>query len=398
MTQHEPVLPFSDIRIVSFAQLLQGPSGVQILADLGADVIKVERPKVGAWERSWSGAETYINGVSAFFLLFNRNQRSLTVDLKSPLGKEIIIRLIKTADVLVENYRPGVMDRLGLGYEDLKTHNPRLIYCSCSGYGSDGPYRDRPGQDLLAQSMSGLAAMTGKADDPPIPAGGSVIDQHAAVLLALSIMAALWQRQHTQQGQKVELNLLNAAMDLQVEAIGYFLNGGQVTQRSRSGLATTYHQPPYGIYKTRDGYLCLSMTPLEKLATVLQAEELRQWREEDRFPQRDAINEVIRQHLQRRTTAEWLEIFRAADIWCAEVYDYPALFADPQVQHNDVVGSFEYPGAGTIRFLKHPARYSAMQPSVRRPPPQLGEHTTEILQELGYSAQEIDDFQTKGVV
>ena len=225
-------LRLEGIRIVSFAQLLQGPSGVQILADLGADVIKVERPQVGAWERNWSGGEAYLGGESVFFLLANRNQRGLTANLKSELGREVVSKLLDEADLLVENYRPGVMERLGLGYETLKKRNPGLIYVSCSGYGSSGPYRDEPGQDLLAQALSGLAFATGKADDPPIPAGTSIVDQHAAVLLALGALVALAARTRTGEGQELEVNLLSAALDLQIEPLAYLLNGFDVSRRS----------------------------------------------------------------------------------------------------------------------------------------------------------------------
>ena len=198
------------VKVLSFTHFLQGPSAVQVLADLGAGVVKIE-PTKGAWERHWSGAEAFLNGESVFFLLSGRNQRSLSVNLRSEEGKEIIWRLIHNADVIVENYRPGVMERLGFGYEQVSKENPEIIYCSLSGYGSTGPGRDRPGQDLLAQAMSGLATINGRKNDPPILIGSAVVDQHAAVLGALGVLAALHERRDTGKGKKVDSNLLNAA-------------------------------------------------------------------------------------------------------------------------------------------------------------------------------------------
>ncbi|MDA2939220.1 CoA transferase [Acidobacteria bacterium AH-259-A15] len=391
-------LPLEGVRIVSFAQLLLGPSGVQILADLGADVVKVERPETGAWERNWSGCGTYLNGESVFFLLANRNQRGFTANLKSEDGREAVLKLLDTADVLVENYRPGVMDRLGLGYEVLKKRSPRLIYVSCSGYGSTGPYRDAPGQDLLAQAVSGLASITGNADDPPVPAGTALVDQHAALLLALGVLAALLARAKTRKGQQVGVNLLNAALDLQIEPLTYFLSGANAGWRSRSGLATPFHEPPYGIYETSDGYIALSLTPGRKLAEALEAPELLRWKDSERFAHRDEVNEIIKNRLRQRSTDEWLRQLKEHGIWCSHVNTYETLFDDPQVQHNQVVQEFKYPGAGTVRVLRHPVRYTDFEPGIRRRPPQLGEHTDEILAELEYSQEEIERLHKIGAV
>lgn len=247
------------VNVLSFTHFLQGPSAVQILADLGADVIKIEPPK-GAWERHWSGAEAFLNGESVFFLLSGRNQRSLSVNLRSEEGKEIIWRLVQQADVIVENYRPGAMERLGFGYEQVSQEKPDIVYCSLSGYGTDGPYRKRAGQDLLSQAMSGLAMVNGRKSDPPTLVGSAVVDQHAAVLGALGVLAALYERRDTGKGKRVDSNLLNAALDLQIEPFVYHLNGS-LYERSETGISSRFHQAPYGIFETTDGYICISLTP-----------------------------------------------------------------------------------------------------------------------------------------
>ncbi|HEY9460994.1 MAG TPA: CoA transferase, partial [Paralcaligenes sp.] len=211
------------IKVLSFTHFLQGPAAAQMLADVGADVIKIEPPS-GAFERNWSGLDAFVEGVSVFFLLGNRNQRSISLNLRDERAKEIVWRLIREADVLIENYRPGVLQKMGFGYEDVHAINPRLVYCSCTGYGSSGPYSKRPGQDLLLQAMSGMTMLSGQADSPPTPFGAAIVDQHAAALGAFGVLAALQARERTGTGALVESNLLNAALDLQTEPLTYYMN------------------------------------------------------------------------------------------------------------------------------------------------------------------------------
>ena len=250
---------FKGVKVLSFTHFLQGPSAVQMLADLGADVVKIE-PLKGAFERHWAGFDAFIDGVSIFFMLANRNQRSLSIDLRSDKGKEIILRMVREADVVIENYRPGVMKRLGFDYESLKAINPRLIYCSCTGYGSDGPYLERPGQDLLLQCLSGLALLSGEDGAPPTPVGSAIVDQHAAMLAAFGVVAAMYEREKTGQGKMIESNLLNAALDLQIEPLTYYLNKGPLWKRNKPGMGSRFHPAPYGVYQTSDGWIAISLT------------------------------------------------------------------------------------------------------------------------------------------
>ncbi len=380
------------VKILSFTHYWQGPSAVMNLADLGADVIKVEPPK-GAYERHWSGCNSYVNGVSVFYLLGGRNQRAIAVDLKSPEGIAAIYKLIETYDVIVENFKVGVMDRLGLGYEKLKSINPRVIYCSCSGYGSTGPKAKQPGQDLLAQGLSGFAELSGPGDRPPSPVGTPVIDQHGAVLAALGIMAAVYQRDRTGEGCKIDNCLLNAALDLQHEPLGYFMNGGHLTERPATGHCSRIHQSPYGIYRTKDGSITLSLTPFHKLEAMFTPGSLDGMTAKDQMDNRIEFDKIVAAELLKRTTAEWVALFEEHAVWYAPVNWYPEVLKDPQVIHNEIVLELNTPETGPVRALNHPVRYNGKVPPLRRQPPRLGEHTVEVLKEAGY-----DDSAVKALI
>jgi crotonobetainyl-CoA:carnitine CoA-transferase CaiB-like acyl-CoA transferase len=385
------------IKVLSFTHYLQGPSAVQMLADLGADVTKIESPK-GAYERHWSGFDTYANGVSIFFLMANRNQKSLSIDIRSSEGKEVICRMVKDCDVVVENFRPGVMERLGFGYAELRQINPSLVYCSCTGYGSSGPYLERPGQDLLIQGMSGLASLTGQAGSGPTPVGTAIVDQHGAVLAALGIIAALFDRQKTGRGHKVESSLLNAALDLQIEPLNYYLNKGPLWKPISSGLSTRFHESPYGVYKTADGWITLSLNSVDKLRQAFKSPAFDGFTKRDQMLRREEVDSVVADEMKRKTTEQWFEIFQELDIWHSPANEYADVEKDPQIEWNKMIITMEHAEAGQVRTLSHPVRYDGEAPGIRMNPPRLGQHSEEILERLGYTAEEIKKMADSGIL
>jgi crotonobetainyl-CoA:carnitine CoA-transferase CaiB-like acyl-CoA transferase len=391
--------PLDGVRIIAFTQFLLGPAAAQYLADMGADVVKIEEPVRGPHERRWAGAESFVNGESTFFMLAHRNVRSIGIDLKSPEGQEVAKRLCRSADVVLANFRPGVMERLGLGYDDLAADNPRLVYAAASGYGAHGPHRHLPGQDLLLQATAGLASVTGAAGGPPVAAGSAVVDQHAAALLAMGILAALHGREQTGKGQQLEVTMVEAALDLQAEPLLYHLNGA-VVERPEVPIASSFHEAPYGFYEVQDGYVALSLSPIRLISDVLGAPEvLAPYLDPSlAYTKREDIYRALSPLLKGFGRDELIGLFREHGIWCAPVNDYDAMLADEAIAELDPIVSINHPSAGEVRLLRHPIRYQSTPATIRRLPPALGEHSQEVLEGLGYTAEEVAGLQQAGIV
>lgn len=384
------------VKIVAFTTFLIGPAATQYLADIGADVIKVEEPSRGPHERHWAGAGTFLNDTSAFFLMSNRNARSVALDLKSDEGRQIALDLCSEADVVVSNFRPDVMERLGLDFPTLRERNERLIYARASGYGADGPFVRLPGQDLLLQATTGLVAATG-SPGRPVAVGAAIVDQHASSLLAMGILAALYHRTQTGQGQLVDTTMIQAALDLQSEGYALQLNGADL-KPSDTGLATTYHEAPYGIYEVADGHIALSMSPVAVLSDALGAPaELEQWLDPAiSFTERDAIYKAVAPLLRDAERRPLIGLLRDHGVWCAPVNSYEEALDDPIVQGVEPVVEFDHPDAGRVRVIGHPITYSSGEFEISQVPPALGQHTREVLTDLGIVVDEIDRLAKEG--
>jgi crotonobetainyl-CoA:carnitine CoA-transferase CaiB-like acyl-CoA transferase len=386
------------IKVVSFCHFLQGPAGAQYLADMGAEVVKVE-PILGAHERRWSGADVFVEGISGFYLCANRNKRSIGIDLKSPGGREVAARLIAEADVVMENFRPGVFARLGFTDEELKRLNPKLIFASASGYGSTGPMADRPGQDLLMQAASGLISVTGSPQRGNTPAGAAIVDQHGGALLAMGILGALLRREREGKGTRVEASLINSAIDLQTEPLVNYFAGGitQEKMNRESNLATWFHSAPYGVYPARDGQVVVSLCSDETLAAALDSEELRGIIGRDRYEDRDLVARTVRSATARYTVKELSERFDKHGIWYSPVNTYDDLLEHPQLKHMSVFRQITVRGR-TVHLVNHPNRYDGQVPELRVLALEIGEHTNEIMREIGYSVTEIEKLLSTGAV
>ena len=385
--------------MLDFSQFMAGPAAAQKLGDYGAEVVKIERPGVGEGSRHSSAANYWVDGKRSAFVALNRNKRSLTLDLKKEEGREVALGLARGADVLIENFRPGVMERLGLGYGKLREVNPRLVYGSITGYGPEGPYRDFPGQDLLVQCLSGIANLNGRDVDPPTPIGMPIIDAVTGQQLAFGIVSALLWREKTGEGQRVEVSLLDTAIDLQAQEFTIFLNSGEEPRRSATGIAHPYFIPPYGIYATKDGYIALAHTPFDKLSEHLGIPFLSRYESRDAaFRDRDGVYQMVASAIQERTTKEWLTYLRAHDFWCGPVRGYRELAEDEQVAVNGMIVEVEGEDGGVVRLPGVPIKFGETPGSVRAAPPGLGEHTDEVLAQAGLSAEDVANLRDKGVV
>lgn len=382
----------SHITILDFSHLLQGPFATQQLADMGANVIKIERPGAGDLFRSLTFRNKWVgDGESPNFLAWNRNKRSVALNLKSAEARAIILKMAEQADVVVQNFRPGVMARLGYGYEDFKAVNPRIVYCSGSGYGEDGPYVDRPGQDMLVQGLTGIMAATGQADQPPTPVGAGFSDQVGAMNMVYGILTALLWRERSGQGQEVKVNLLAGMLAHQNQEMVMAMNFNEDFQRPNSGIGHPGMDAPFGTYPTTDGWVTIAMSPYKTLVDVLGAPDLLRFDDpETLFSERDAVWRAVAAETGKWTTEDLIAALLAADIWCGEVKTHLQAAADPQVAHLGILQSYDHPRAGNVKVVGPAVGMSGTPATIERPAPLVGEHTREVLAEFGISDAEIE--------
>lgn len=387
------------ITVLDFSHLLQGPFATQLLADMGANVIKIERAGAGDLFRTMTFFARWVGeGESPSFLAWNRNKRSIALNLKSPAVHAAIMRMATRADVVVQNFRPGVLARLGYGYEDFRAVNPGIVYCSGSGYGETGPYVDRPGQDMLIQGLAGLATNTGRGDGPPVPAGAGLADQIGAMNMVYGILAALLYRARTGLGQKVEVNLLAGMLAHLNQEYVAVLNLGQDFVRPRSGIGHPGMQAPFGIYETRDGlFVSIAMSPFRVLCEVLGATHLLAYDDlATLFARRDEVWGLVNAETRRFDRDDLLARLLAADVWCAAVNDIRTAAEDPQVRAMGMIASYDHPRAGRVQVVAPAVRMSATPPAIRRPAPLVGQHGREILAEFDFAEAEIAALEAAG--
>ncbi len=392
--------PLDGLLVLDLTRALAGPYCTLMLADMGARVIKVETPDGGDDTRGWG--PPFIQGESTYFLCINRNKESLTLNLKHPDAQRALWRLIERADVLVENFRPGVMERLGFGYDAVHEANPRLIYASVSGFGQDGPYRERVAYDLILQGMGGLMGTTGEEGGPPVKIGVAVTDIAAGMFAAYGVVVALQARARTGVGQLVDASMLDSQVAWMTYQAGAYFATGENPKR----LGTAHPSlVPYQSFATSDGYVNLAVGSEAiwgRFVVAVDAPHLaddpRFRTNADRVRHRDELIALLEPVLAQRTMAEWSAVFESAGVPAGPIYQMSDLFGDPQVRHRRLVVEMEHPKAGLIRQTGVPVKLSATPGRVASPPPLLGQHTDAILQELGYDADAIGGMRRAGAI
>jgi crotonobetainyl-CoA:carnitine CoA-transferase CaiB-like acyl-CoA transferase len=392
--------PLRGMRVLELAQIMAGPTCGMLLADMGADVVKVEKLPGGDDARGYK--EPSVNGVSAPFMMLNRNKRGLALNLKHPRGRDVLLRMVREADVLTENFRRGTLEKLGLSYEVLAAVNPGLIYCAVSGYGRSGPDADKGGFDLIAQGFAGLMSITGEPGGPPVKTGNSVADINAGILAALGILAAYAHKLKTGEGQVVDTSLMEAALQQTYwHAAIYFATGSSPGPTGSAHLLTA----PYQAFRTRDGWINIggaNQANWERIAEVVGHPE---WRDDARFAtnsarvaNRLALTDAMNAVLVTRSKAEWIAAFDAAGVPVGPVHTMGEALEHPQTLARGMVVEVAHPQAGRTKALGCPIHFSRTPTRITRPAPMLGEHTRELLREYGYDDAEIDALIADGVV
>lgn len=393
--------PLSGIRVVDFTRVLSGPYCTMLLGDYGADVIKIERPDGGDDTRSW--APPYLGSESVYFLTINRNKRSVAIDLSNPQGRDLAARLIAEADVVVENFRPDVMEGWGLDYESVKETNPRLVYCSMTGYGSRGPRRMEAGYDAFMMARGGLMDITGERGGAPVRPGVAVLDIATGVAAHGAIVSALLARERTGRGQHVELSLFAMQIAMLVNTASNYLMAGQVATRWGSEHPSIV---PYRAYRAADGYLMMGALNQHFWSNLCRAMDLEELEHDPRFAtnadrvaHRDELNAIIEERLTQRTVAEWVADFETADVPAAPINNVAQALTDPQVEALGLIRHFDHPDAGRIPIVGPVAEFEGTPLSIRRPAPMLGEHTDEVLGEvLGLGSEELQTLREQTVI
>ncbi|MEW6071713.1 MAG: CoA transferase [Planctomycetota bacterium] len=396
-----PARSLAGIRVLDLSRILAGPTGTMILGDQGADVIKVERPGTGDDTRTWG--PPFAGGESAYYLCCNRNKRSIAVDLTTPRGAEVVAELAAIADVLVENFKPGLTRRFGLDYSTLRARNPRLVYCSISAYGQDGPYRDRPGYDMVLSAVGGLMHITGPRDGEPCKVGVAITDVLTGVHAAGAIVAALFWRERSGQGQHIDCSLL----DIQVAGLANIASNYLVAGKEARRWGTEHESiVPYQVFPAKDRPLALAVANQKLWEAFCRVVGREEWIADPRFAtnaqrvaNRETLLPLVAEVIAGRTCAAWMELFVAAAIPCGPVNDMASLFADPQVRHRAMVAEIAHPTIGALQLAGIPIKFSATPGEIRRPPPLLGEHTAEVLSELlGFSPADLAALRSAGAI
>ena len=393
--------PLAGVKVLDLTRVLAGPYCTMFLGDLGAEVVKIEQPEVGDDTRAWG--PPFVGGESAYFLCINRNKKSVALDLKSNQAVGLLRRLAEGADVLVENFRPGTMERLGLGERELRAVNPRLIYASLSGFGADGPMKDWPGYDLIVQAWGGLMSVTGMPDGEPTKVGVAIVDIVAGLMLGKAILAALFARERTGVGQKLETSLLEAEVACLINAGSNYLVGGVVPGRWGNAHPSIV---PYQSFKSRDGYLVIGVASEGIWRRLCQAigmpglaDDPRFARNPQRVEHRGELIDILTEIFLQRDTAAWVTLLIDAGVPCAPVQTIDQVFLAPQVIAREMVVEVSHPTAGTLRMAGLPVKFSGTPASIRLAPPLLGQHTAEVLRSwLRLDDSAIDDLKSKGVI
>jgi crotonobetainyl-CoA:carnitine CoA-transferase CaiB-like acyl-CoA transferase len=391
--------PLEGIRILDLTRLLPGPYGTMLLGDLGAEVIKIEEPEQGDYAR-WYPPQ--INRIGARHLLLNRNKKSVTLNLKKPEGRSILLKMAESgADVLIEQFRPGVMDRLGVGYQDLQKVNPGLVYCSLTGFGQDGPYRDIAGHDINYIGIGGILGLTGPKGGPPALPGIQVADLVAGGLYSvIGILSALMARQKTGRGQFVDISMLDGVVSLIPDAAALFFGEGESPRMGERRL--TGGLPQYQTYRTRDGkYLAVGALEEKFWANLSRALGRPEWADrvpKEREPRTQEIGEEMARIFLTKTQKEWLDILMKEDTCVTAVHSLEETFSDPHVLHRKMLVEIQHPKAGRIKQIGVPIKFSETPGEVRTPAPEIGEHTEQILKGLGYTQESIERWRKEGVI